>query len=259
MNYTEGIGLKLTTSDAYPQFVEQFGTYDPVSQSYQIPARWQAGLGNGSNVGAIFGLMLNGWLAEKIGYRKTMMISLVYMTGIIFLFFFAKNLQMILAAEILCGVPWGSELELSILRVLADASSVFQTLTTSYASEVAPVALRGFLTTWVNACWGIGQLISLGVLRGLLNTRTDQWGWRIPYAIQWFWPIPLFLCAYFAPESPWWLVRKGKYAEARHSLARLTSGRGSDSFDIDNTIAMMRHTNQLEKEVSCRQRSVALS
>lgn len=60
---------------------------------------------------------------------------------------------------------------------------VFQTLTTSYASEVAPVALRGYLTTWVNACWGIGQLISLGVLRGLLH-RTDQWGWRIPYAIQ---------------------------------------------------------------------------
>lgn len=35
----------------------------------------------------------------------------------------------------------------------------------------------------VNACWGIGQLISSGVLRALLN-RTDQWGWRIPLAVQ---------------------------------------------------------------------------
>ena len=85
---------------------------------------------------------------------------------------------------------------------LANAPTVFQTLTTSYASEVAPVALRGCraassaygkpkfslitlvdLTTWVNACWGIGQLISIVMLRGLLN-RTDEWGWRIPYATQ---------------------------------------------------------------------------
>jgi hypothetical protein len=35
----------------------------------------------------------------------------------------------------------------------------------------------------VNACWGIGQLIAVGMLKGLL-TRTDQWGWRIPYAVQ---------------------------------------------------------------------------
>jgi len=30
----------------------------------------------------------------------------------------------------------------------------------------------------------MGQLISAGVLRGLLH-RADEWGWRIPYALQW--------------------------------------------------------------------------
>lgn len=44
------------------------------------------------------------------------------------------------------------------------------------------ITLR-YLTTWVNACWGIGQLLALAVLRGLLS-RTDDWGWRIPYALQ---------------------------------------------------------------------------
>jgi hypothetical protein len=34
--------------------------------------------------------------------------------------------------------------------------------------------------------WVAGQLIAIGVLRGLLG-RTDQWAWRIPYAIQWVW------------------------------------------------------------------------
>lgn len=67
--------------------------------------------------------------------------------------------------------------------------------------------------------------------------------------LQWVWPIPLLIVAFLAPESPWWLVRRGRIVEARASLARLTTQREGDDFDIDNTIAMMRHTNQLEMEV----------
>ena len=34
---------------------------------------------------------------------------------------------------------------------------VFQTLSTTYAAEVMPVALRAYLTSNVNMCWLIGQ------------------------------------------------------------------------------------------------------
>lgn len=51
-----------------------------------------------------------------------------------------------------------------------------------YASKAERLTIR-YLTTWVNACWGIGQLLALAVLRGLLP-RQDDWGWRIPYALQ---------------------------------------------------------------------------
>lgn len=71
---------------------------------------------------------------------------MVWLTGFITLFFMAENVETLLAAEVLCGIPWG----------------MFQTITISYASEICPVALRGYLTTYVNACWGIGQLIGLG-------------------------------------------------------------------------------------------------
>jgi len=58
------------------------------------------------------------------------------------------------------------------------------------------------------------------------------------------------IVAFFAPESPWWFVRRGRIEDARRSLARLTTRRDGDDFDLDNTIAMMQHTNHLEKELS---------
>jgi SP family general alpha glucoside:H+ symporter-like MFS transporter len=49
-----------------------------------------------------------------------------------------------------------------------------------------------------------------------------------------------------APESPWWLIRKGRVAEAKKSLLRLTSLDRETNFDADETIAMMVHTTALE-------------
>src|SRR5215471_3664267 len=83
----------------------------------------------------------------------------------------------------------------------------------AYASEVCPLALRGYLTVYVNLCWAIGQFIAAGILRGFVNGK-DQWAYRIPFAIQWAWPIPLFAVLWFAPESPWWLVRRNRTDEA---------------------------------------------
>jgi SP family general alpha glucoside:H+ symporter-like MFS transporter len=79
--------------------------------------------------------------------------------------------------------------------------------------------------------------------------RSDQWGYRIPFALQWMWPIPIIIGVLFAPESPWWLVRKERREEAKHSLRRLTS-RKEGNIDLDETIAMMEHTNTLEKVLS---------
>jgi hypothetical protein len=66
---------------------------------------------------------------------------------------------------------------------------IFQTLTITYASEVCPVALRGYFTTYVNFCWGLGQVIGIGVIKSMLP-RQDQWSYRIPYALQWMYVFP---------------------------------------------------------------------
>lgn len=94
---------------------------------------------------------------------------------------------------------------------------------------------------------GLGQLIASGVLRSFLK-RTDQWSYRIPFALQWMWPAPLVVGIAFAPESPWWLVRRGRSEEARKALRRLDAT--ASEAKVDDTISMMRYTDDLEQELS---------
>lgn len=223
----------LGTMFAFPAFARKFGEYTP-ENGYEVTASWQAGLNNGITCGEIIGLFIAGIVSERIGYRWTLIGAHMAVICFVFLLFFAQNIQMLLAGEILCGVPWG----------------VFQTLTTTYASEVVPVALRAYLTTYVNMCWVLGQLISSGVLRAMVSKPEDwEWSYRIPFALQWMWPIPLALIVFFAPESPWWLVRHGRSQEAVRSLERLTSKGRDPTFDAEKTVAMMIHTDTVERQI----------
>lgn len=58
-------------------------------------------------------------------------------------------------------------------------------------------------------------------------------------------PTPLAILIFLAPESPWWLVRKGKMEEAAHAVERL--GRKSLINKSSETVAMMKRTIDLEK------------
>ncbi|KAK4561597.1 hypothetical protein LTR86_004276 [Recurvomyces mirabilis] len=207
---------------AYPTFRQKYGV--ETNGKWQIPAPWQAGLGNGARVGEILGLLLNGIICDKFGFKRTMIGTLILLCGLIFIPFFAQNIETLEVAEVLLGVPWGKP----------------------YAAEVCPTALRGYLTTYVNMMWGLGQLIGSGVLRAMLK-RTDEWSYRISFALQWMWPVPLIVGIAFAPESPWWLVRKGRHEDAKKSLQRLNTTETESR--LDDTISMMRHTNEIEKEL----------
>ncbi|RMZ02398.1 hypothetical protein D0860_07229 [Hortaea werneckii] len=226
----EGFDIALISSlYAVPAFQQRYGDRQD-DGSYEISAAWQSGLSNGALIGEIFGLFLTGIIAERIGYRKTMIGALVLLSGFIFLLFFAQSLPMLLIGEILCGFPWGT----------------FQTLTTTYASEVCPVALRPYLTTYVNLCWVIGQFISSAVLKGV-SGEDGSIGYKLPYGLQWIWPFFLIFGIALAPESPWWLVRKGRIEDAKKEVLRLTSRTQSD-FDPVATVNMMIYTNELEKK-----------
>ncbi|KAI0853957.1 sugar transporter [Daldinia vernicosa] len=229
----EGFGTSIVGSYiSFPPFRDRFGTLAPNGE-YQIPASWQNGIAGATNVGEIIGLQIAGVLSERWGYRWTIISALVAVTAFIFFPFFANSLTIFLVGELFQGMAWG----------------IFQTMTVAYAAEVCPVPLRHYLTSYVNLCWIIGQFISAGVLVGLVD-RQDEWGYKIPFSLQWVWPIPIAIGTFLAPESPWWCVRHDQKERAEKSLKRLARSSGFTQRDADAAMALMVYTDEMEKQVS---------
>ncbi|KAF4126701.1 MFS transporter, SP family,ral alpha glucoside:H+ symporter [Geosmithia morbida] len=219
----------ITAFFAFPPFQEAYGELQSTGD-YQVPASLQAGIQNGVSAGQIIGLLLNGLLADWFGYRWVMEGCLFLMVCFVFLQVFATSIWMYLGAGVLLGVPWG----------------VFQTLTTTYAAEVCPNVLRPYLTMLVSMCWSIGYLLGTGVLRAFLN-MDGHWAYRIPFMLQWVLPVPLAVGIFLAPESPWWLARKGRDADTEKALRALQSG-GATEEDIQATLHMIQYTVRIENE-----------
>ncbi|EHA46739.1 maltose permease MAL31 [Pyricularia oryzae 70-15] len=227
----EGYDIVLISSFfAQESFRKQYGEYLPRTNTFEITASWQNGLSNAVSVGTIIGAFANGYFTHLFGYRKVLLASLASICAFIFISFFSPNLPVLLVGQFLCGIPWG----------------VFATTAPAYASEVCPMALRGYLTVFVNLCWALGQLISAGVQAGFSENNT-QWSYRVPFAIQWAWPVPLFVVIWFAPESPWHYVRLGDYKQAESSVVRL--GSAASGPRARERVAMMIHTNEIETEM----------
>jgi SP family general alpha glucoside:H+ symporter-like MFS transporter len=57
-----------------------------------------------ANVGELIGLLLNGWVSERFGYRWTVIGCLVLVIAWTAIFFTAQSVVALLVAEILCGI-----------------------------------------------------------------------------------------------------------------------------------------------------------
>lgn len=79
-----------------PQFRQKFG-YDTgagdEANRYQLSAAWQTAVSQAPSIGCFFGIFLSSWAQDRWGYRRTIQIALVFLTGTIFLTFFAVNVE----------------------------------------------------------------------------------------------------------------------------------------------------------------------
>lgn len=85
------------------------------------------------------------------------------------------------------------------------------------------------------------------MLQSFVKQQSD-WAWRITFGLQWMWIPILGIAAIFMPESPWHLVRKGRYAKAEETVSRLMAEH--EKSQSKPLVALMIHTNDLERAAS---------
>lgn len=95
---------------------------------------------------------------EWTGYKMTTIGSLILMIAFVFVLFFAPNVKILVLGEVLCGIPWGAfqSYVLSFDTVKSPCANRTDSVTPAYASEVAPVKLRPYLTTFINSAFSLG-------------------------------------------------------------------------------------------------------
>lgn len=218
----------ITSFYALPAFQARFGTI--YEDEYIISAPWQTALGMGNPIGQFLGALACGWPLEIWGRKLTLAVCCCWSIGFVFVQFFSTSIGMLAAGEILGGLAYG----------------FYVVIAPVYASEICPLALRGVLTASVNLAFVIGQFIAQGCAAGL-ESRLDEWAYKAPFAIQWVWPVVMLAGLAFAPESPYWLIRKGKKEEARKALMSLSSAKHRP--DIDAVLVMIEQTDLLEQEL----------
>ncbi|PVI08333.1 sugar transporter [Periconia macrospinosa] len=211
---------------AMPAFQRDFGI--PFEGSYLITAQWQTALGMGNPIGQVVGALAAGYPMEWYGRKRTFNVCVIAVAGLVFIQFFARSLDVLLAGELLAGLVLGA----------------FVVIAPAYASEVTPLAMRSTSTSFVNLCFVTGQLLGNGVTRATKDMES-HWAYSIPFSLQWFWVLVILPGMYFAPESPWWLARQGRLEDAEKALTRL-SGKG---VNVKALLAQIVETDRLERSL----------
>ncbi|KAJ5624468.1 hypothetical protein N7510_000777 [Penicillium lagena] len=213
---------------ATAQFKKDFGVKSPKTGEYLIVASWQSAFQCSGPLGALIGVFLAGPITSVIGYRWATIGGLMCLNLFILVFYYGNSNGMFFASQILEGIPWG----------------IFIANAPAYCAEIVPLRLRAPATQMLQMFWAIGSII-VGGITYHYQSKLDSSAYRVPIALQWMFPTPLAILLFIAPESPWWLVRKGRLAEAEKAVKRL--GRASATDNPADAVAMMRRTIELEK------------
>ncbi|KAF5689903.1 maltose permease [Fusarium circinatum] len=188
-----------------PVFKERFGKKLD-DGSYFIETSWQSALSGGSNGAAIFGAWASSYFADLIGFKPVILIAAAINIGSVGVEFASTSIEMFFAGKMVNFVAIGA----------------FQNLCTAYVADVSPLAIRSTTIGFCNLAQCIGPFIS-AILSNFSSQWESNWSWQSLIVAQWGFAGVALIGQLLMPESPVYLVRKGKMEKARMALERMYS------------------------------------
>ncbi|KAI9375889.1 general substrate transporter [Aspergillus egyptiacus] len=219
---------------ALSEFVQDFQGPNPVDGSLVLTARNQNLIFSVPLVGSIVGGVAASPLNNHLGRKWPLIGGYVFSVGGGFLQLFAKNIAEFVIGRFLNAIAIG----------VANATAPL------YLSEVVPPSMRGRSVTSINILSLLAGVISTIIV----NETKDIQGrlqYMIPLAIQVVLPFVILVVTLPLPESPQWLISKGRMEQARHNLRKL---RGYSDAQVEEELRIMQQCEENERALSANVR-----
>lgn len=212
-----------------PQFTDKFPR---IADGVAGSGFWKGLMTAMIELGALLGALNQGWIADKISRRYSIIVAVIVFTIGSVLQTAAVDYAMLTVARLIGGMGIGM---LSMVAPL-------------YISEISPPESRGTLLVLEEFCIVSGIVIAFWITYG---TRfiAGEWSWRLPFLLQ---MIPGFILiggVSVLPFSPRWLASKGRNEEALVSLTKLRRLPASDK-RVYQEYLDIRAEVQFHKEIS---------
>ncbi|OCF56752.1 sugar transporter [Kwoniella mangroviensis CBS 10435] len=225
-------GTYFTSLLETPVFVRQFG--DIIDGKPAISSSDQSLWVSIIQVGEVVGSLAAGPIGDYSG-RKGGLLSAIILLAI------GVVLQMIIV---------GSGALLTVGRLIAGAGiGIISNAAPLYLSEIPPVEIRGACVSSWQLMLAIGQVIGACVGLGA-HTLESTASWRIPVGINLVWVVLLFGVLFIVPESPRWLLYRGKEAKAERALKKIHAGSDYQDSLVQEQLAILNKSREEEAESS---------
>lgn len=191
------------------------------------------GLFNASmSLGSLIGLFIVPYLIDWAGRKIGLAIGCVIMLLAVGLQSGATNFGMFVAARIILG--FGDCIVLGSAPLLI--------------AEIAHPQDRAILVTLSGASYHSGAFIASWVTLGTLQIKSD-WSWRLPSLLQAICTVVIIAGIWWMPESPRWLMNKGRHEEALEILVKYhAEGDHNDEF-VQLEYSEIKAAIALDKEI----------
>ncbi|KAF2621078.1 putative MFS hexose transporter [Macroventuria anomochaeta] len=188
-----GFDLSLTSGlQAVDQFMDNFG--NPTGSKLGF-------FGASMSVGGLVACILGGTLADRFGRRGVCFVGAALVLGMALMQTFSTNFDMFVGSKMIIG--FGGNLQQLGGPVLV--------------SELAHPKQRVLVTSLYNTSIFIGLILGSWITYGTYAIPSN-WSWKIPCLLQVILPAYQMTLIWFCPESPRWLVTRGRVEEARSIL-----------------------------------------
>ena len=163
-----------------------------------------AGVTTAVLLGAVFGCLISGKITDLIGRKKIIIItSVIFICGAL-LSGSAPDVRFLIISRLFLGIGIG----------IASYSVPL------YIAEISPARNRGALVTINQLMITVGILVSYITDYWIANDA-DPFSWRLMFHIGVIPGLTLFTGMFFLPETPRWLISKGRYEEGEVVLKRV--------------------------------------